>query len=103
MIDLYLKATSQTALRAALVAAGLATSDAKGFAARPGVSVDEIGAVYKATGVTLPDGSPEMKAGLGYHANLRLDEPLPAGVTLPIIEAPDTPYRTWLDVAPIAE
>lgn len=104
MIDLYLKSTSRTALHTALVTAGLATNDGTAFAMLDGAALDEIGAVYKLTGATLPDGSPEMVKGAGYHANLRLDEPLAEGVTLPVIEAPDTAYRVWLDLLePVSE
>ena len=60
-----------------------------------GQALDIIGTIWKATGNILTDDEgfeyPEMTAIDGFHANLIAD----AGLTLPTIEAPATPYRVW--------
>jgi len=60
-----------------------------------GQALDIIGTIYKPTGNTLTDEEgmeyPEMAAIDGYHANLIAE----AGLDLPTIEAPATPYRVW--------
>jgi hypothetical protein len=60
-----------------------------------GQALDIIGVIYKPTGTMLTDEEgfeyPEMAAIDGYHANLIAE----AGLDLPTIEAPATPYRVW--------
>ena len=115
MNNYYLKADSETALWEALEAAGLAVKDydpEDPLNQRPddveewqptgafdwrftGVALDIIGTIYKPTGTMLTDEEgmeyPEMAAIPGWHANLIAE----AGLDLPTIEAPATPYRVW--------
>jgi hypothetical protein len=117
-MNYYLKANSETALWEALEAAGLAVKDydpEDALNVRPddldletewqptgafgwrftGQALDIIGVIYKPTGTMLTDEEgfeyPEMAAIDGYHANLIAE----AGLDLPTIEAPATPYRVW--------
>lgn len=80
MIDIYLKATTRSALFKKLVAAGLVADDLP----TQGVSLDEIG---------------EIEGAKGYHANVRLvaeptDEQI-ATLGKLVVPAPETPYRVW--------
>ena len=111
-MNYYLKADSETALWEALETAGLAVKDydpEDELNQRPddldewqpsgafdwrftGQALDIIGVIYKPTGNMLTDEEgPEMAAIDGYHANLIAE----AGLDLPTIEAPATPYRVW--------
>lgn len=68
-------------------------------------SLDVVGTIYKETGnkITTFDGFevPEKVAIEGFHANLKVtgiemtEERLSQLSSLPIIEAPTTPYRVW--------
>jgi hypothetical protein len=89
MIDIYLKATTRTALVEKLVAAGLMVEDTLA----EGVSLDEIGEISKI------GDTDEIKVIAGYHANLRLaadltDEQI-AALGDVVVAAPKTPYRVW--------
>ena len=114
-MNLYLKTSTEQELWEALEAAGLAVKDydpEDELNQRPddldewqpsgafdwrftGQALDIIGVIYKPTGTTLTDEEgfeyPEMAAIDGYHANLIAE----AGLDLPTIEAPATPYRIW--------
>ena len=117
-MNYYLKTTDEAALWTALETANLAVKDydpTDVLNVRPedeldneewqpsgafdwrftGEALDIIGTIYVESGTMLTDEEgmeyPEMVAIDGYHANLIAD----AGLTLPTIEAPATPYRVW--------
>ena len=94
-MNYYIKTTDEAELWSALEAADLAYQD-EGEWVFTGMALDIIGVIYKPTGqmLTDPDGGayPEMAPIDGYHANLIADASVEG---LPIIEAPDTPYRIW--------
>lgn len=62
-------------------------------------SYDPIGVISRPTGELDPDGSPVMEDLPGWHANLRLRDPLTAtqeSILSPIlIQPPANPARTW--------
>lgn len=101
MQNYYLKFENQADLEAALIAAGLATSEIIGEETvfTPKVTLDVIGLIFKPTGKTLQteDGLnyPEMKAVDGWHANLKADLTAEQELALPLIQSPVTPYRVW--------
>ena len=103
MIDTYLRATNEAALRAALIAAGLAVELGEDKTLVPiGCAIDIIGVIQKPTGkIIVVEGidTPEMKPIPGYHANLRtsaaLTETQTAALDSIIIEPPSTPSRVW--------
>ena len=114
-MNYYLKTTDEQSMWLALESAGLAVKDYNPedpLNIRPdemdgewsptgaydwrftGQALDIIGTIYKPTGEMLmgEDGEyPEMAALDGFHANLKAT----AGLTLPTIDAPTTPYRKW--------
>jgi hypothetical protein len=96
MTDHHLKAIDQAALQAALESAGIL--DAEGFVV-DGYALDIIGTIYEPTGETAPDGDgnqiPVMVPVDGYHANLRGVLTTEQMEKLPLIAAPNTPYRVW--------
>lgn len=100
MYDLFLRATDEASLNAALVDAGVAFYGEDGPLCPQGVALDVIGTIYE----PLPPGSdpenPPPPVPLpGYHANLRLFEepsPLILGALVDIIlTPPHTPARIW--------
>ncbi|PRP71516.1 hypothetical protein BUE93_05825 [Chromobacterium amazonense] len=97
MIDLYLKAASWEAMRAALIHGGFVCEE-EGTLCHPRALLDEIGTLYQETGrVTLVAGEavPETQAVDGYHVNLRLlDDALADGFRALAIHV-DTPARVW--------
>lgn len=107
MRDYLLRATDETALWAALLAAGVVAEqpDLTGALVRlptGGTALDVIGVIYQPTGVTLTDQDglpyPEMAPVPGFHANLRTEGPLSDAqlALLPLVApSPATPYRVW--------
>jgi hypothetical protein len=83
MLDLYLRATDEAEMNAALIDAGLAMELDDTFGPAPGVSLDIIGAI------------PERD---GYHVNVRcggLTEAQEAALEGLVIAPPAQPYRVW--------
>lgn len=103
MIDLYLRATNESALRAALLDAGLAIEHAEsGALIAKDCAIDVIGVIQAPTGKMLTvEGvqTPEMKPIAGFHANVRLGTPLSDeqadALADVLIEPPATPARVW--------
>lgn len=87
MIDYYLRASDETAMHAALVAAGV--TDANG-SPMPGMDLSVIGTIVM-------DQVPLH----GYHANLRTAVELGVDqlAVLPVIDKPTNPVRVWFDRA----
>ncbi len=78
MIDLYLSASTEAEMTAALTAAGVINDEGHPVS---GVTLDLVGEIEGAT---------------GYHANLRLMEDIDTAALLGyIIDTPTTPYRVW--------
>jgi hypothetical protein len=117
MNDYFLKASSEAALWESLLSAGLATkqydpedplntrpSEADtweptgSFFFVPNCQLDVIGVIYKPTGeLTEEEGMqvPVMAPLDGFHANLRGELSAEQIAQLPLIEAPQAPYRVW--------
>jgi hypothetical protein len=99
MIDIYLKAITEEAMKAALIAAELAYEDEEyGLLPASGISLDVIGPIVRVTGYDEND-DPITVVYPEYHANLRVfsdltDEQIDklSGIT---IEAPVSPSRVW--------
>ena len=95
----YLKFVDHADLENTLLAAGLAETYQEVFT--PSVTLDIIGLIYKPTGMTLTteDGLqyPEMLSIDGYHANLKAELTEKQEKALPLISAPLTPYRIWME------
>lgn len=97
----YLKAATEAALYDALLAAGLVsqivTEDGAfhSFQTAPGVDLDVIGVIHRATNVVDEHGAAIMEPTEGYHANLMADLSPEQVVLLPLVSAPATPYRVW--------
>jgi hypothetical protein len=107
MNDYLLRADDETALWAALLAAGVVAeqSDVTGALVKlptGGAALDVIGLIYQPTGVTLTDQHglpvPEMAPVPGFHANLRTEGSLTDAqlAQLPLVMPPPaTPDRVW--------
>lgn len=99
----YLKANTEAALYDALLVAGLVsqivTEDGShhSFQAAPGVELDVIGVIHRATNVVDEFGVPVMEPTEGYHANLMADLTPEQEAALPLVAAPATPYRVWAE------
>lgn len=92
MIDLYLIASTEADMVAALLTAYVASED--GFPVS-GISLDHIGPFSRLTGYDKV-GDPIMIDHPGWHTNLRgnfTDEQL--AVLTPLSVEPATPYRVW--------
>lgn len=116
-MDYFLKSADESALHAALVAAGVLIAAQvpvidvidgvptqagmqDGHALAGGVALDVIGTIYKPTGGVLTvDGMevPEMAPIPGYHANLRgdLSDEQRAALAGLLIDPPAQPYRVF--------
>lgn len=82
-MDLYLKATDEAEMNAALIAAELAVEHEGQLFPSAGVSLDIIGPIPERT---------------GWHVNVRchgLTEERMAGIEPLCIIPPDQPYRVW--------
>lgn len=92
MTDLYLKATTEEAMNAALLEAGVI--DAEGNPTQ-GFSVDQIGPFTKIVGYT-SEGAPIEEYYPDWHTNLRgsFDDDQLALLT-PLSVYPPIPYRVW--------
>lgn len=106
MRNYYLKFVDNADLEDTLVAAGLAemqpvlgTANDTQFISN--ATLDVIGIIYKPTGATLTNDDgfeyPEMLPIDGYHANLKAELTEEQEKALPLISAPLTPYRIWME------
>jgi hypothetical protein len=80
MSDLYLRAESESALYAALGAAGVVVETEGGQMTAPGYALDVIGPI---------------EGAIGFHANLRGEISAEQSALLPVIAAPNNPVRVW--------
>ena len=89
MIDYYLSAADEQAMRAALIEAGVTGEDGNPIA---GHCIDVIGTWCERTGGT--DEEPVYTAVPGWHFNVRSDDLIqwPDSVTA---ASPLTPWRVW--------
>ena len=119
-MDYFIKATNEEALWTSLEACGLASKvydpedplnqrpadlelgqewvPSGAFTWQPLVQLDIIGTIFKPTGETQEvDGMsvPVMEPLEGFHANLRGDLTVEQEAALPLISAPNNPYRVW--------
>lgn len=87
MSDYYLRAESEAAMNASLLAAGLVDHDGN---AMPGIDISVIGIVRK-DGIAIP----------GWHVNIRSATGLLESQVseLPVIPVPAAPVRMWFDHA----
>jgi hypothetical protein len=96
MTDIYLKASTEEDMNAALVAAGLAHVDSEhGLLPVNGVSLDVIGPITKWAGSI---ESPIATVYPEWHVNMRCDgltEEQHSAVLDYVISPPETPYRVW--------
>ncbi|MGX5834786.1 hypothetical protein ACWIJ6_11705 [Aeromonas piscicola] len=98
MIDLYLKASSQTAMMQTLKAAGFNQDPDGGSLYHPDAAIDVIGTIYQPTSETnLIDGEqvPVMTAAPGYHVNVRTTSQALADALADLRTYPVTPARVW--------
>lgn len=101
-MNYFLKSTDESALVAALLAAGILLEIDGGHGLADGFALDVIGTIHKPTGaVQTVDGMevPEMAAVPGWHANLRgelSDTQLAALAPILLEQPPAQPYRVWL-------
>lgn len=98
IIDLYLKAGSQTAMMQTLKAAGFNQDPDGGSLYHPDAAIDIIGTIYQPTGeTTLVDGElvPVMAAVPGYHVNVRTTSQDVADALADLRTYPVTPVRVW--------
>ena len=92
MIDLYLMATTEKAMTAALTAAGVINDEGHPVA---GVSLDHIGPFSRVTGYDKAD-EPIVVDYPGWHTNLRGDfTDAQLAALAPISVQPAVPYRVW--------
>lgn len=91
-MDLYLKFKDKAQAASIIYVDAKAAEDELQFAYR---NTDVVGVIYKPTGKTLKDDTPEMKALDGYHVNIRLCDDEDAEVLLPYSIEPLTPSRVW--------
>lgn len=98
LIDLYLKAGSESAMETALKDAGFMSDDETVALYHPDAALDVIGAIYRPTGeTTVVDGEsvPVMAAAPGYHVNVRTSSPELAAALDTLRTYPETPVRVW--------
>lgn len=98
MIDLYLKAGSNSAMTTALKAAGFTQGSESGALYLHGSDISVIGTIYQPTGeTTLVDGEqvPVMAAVPGYHVNVRTTSQDVADALADLRTYPVTPVRVW--------
>lgn len=98
IIDLYLKAGSESAMMQAIKAAGFNQDPDGGSLYHPDAAIDVIGTIYQQTGeTTLVDGGevPVMAAAPGYHVNVRTTSPELAAALDALRTYPETPVRKW--------
>ncbi len=97
-MDLYLKATTQEDMEAALIAAELAYEDEEyGLLPANGISLDVIGPIVRVTGYD-EDGEPITVEYPQWHVNVRcggLTEEQEAALEAFVIVPPEQPYRVW--------
>ena len=92
MIDLYLMATTEKAMTAALTAAGVINDEGHPVA---GVSLDHIGPFSRVTGYDKAD-EPIVVDYPGWHTNLRGDfTDAQLAALAPISVQPAVPHRVW--------
>ena len=95
----YLKFKDQQDLESTLINVGLAEMHNDVIVAK--VDLDIVGIIHKPTGATLTNDDgfeyPEMMSIDGYHANLKAELTEEQEKALPLISAPLTPYRIWME------
>jgi len=96
MIDLYLRAATETAMNSALIDAGIVVGQDGQLQPTEGVSIDVIGTIIRIIGED-ENGEPVTEAVQGWHANLRaiLTQDQIDGLAGITIEQPAQPYRVW--------
>ena len=98
MSDYYLKAETEAAMNAALVAAGLAYEKDGTLFPAPYVSLDVIGPITRVIGYD-EAGEPIVQEYPEWHVNVRcsgLTEEQEAELAGLVIVPPETPFRVWM-------
>lgn len=98
MTDLYLRATDESTMASALLAAGFSHDAETGVFYEASSAIDVIGDIYRPTGeVTLIDGEsvPVFEKILGYHVNVRTTSPALVAALDVLRTYPETPIRKW--------
>ncbi|MGN5259102.1 hypothetical protein ACTG1L_00440 [Aeromonas hydrophila] len=98
MIDLYLKASSKSAMMLALKTAGFTQDQESGALYHPEAALDVIGTIYQPTGETMTvDGEtlPVMAPVPGYHVNVRTSSSDLSVSLSSLFTNPNTPVRKW--------
>lgn len=98
MTDLYLRATDESTMASALLAAGFSHDAETGVFYEASSAIDVIGDIYRPTGeVTLIDGEsvPVFEKIPGYHINVRTTSDAVAAQLAHLKTDPATPLRVW--------
>ena len=109
LIDLYLRAETESAMREALRSAGLVVDETddsgqpvERITGEPNTSVDVIGEIQEQTGTEIDpetgDEMPVYESAPGWHVNVvTRDSELPDKLASVTIDEPSTPKCTWAD------